>query len=407
MALIVQKYGGTSVADTERLKNVANRVIETVKEGNQVVVVLSAPAGMTDDLTRRAKEISKNPCGREMDMLLATGEQISISLFAMALKDMGQDAISFTAYQVGIITDKSHTKAKIQSINSDKIKKELDMGKVVVVAGFQGMTENNDITTLGRGGSDTTGVALGAALNADEVEIYTDVDGVYTTDPRIVKEARKIHYISYEEMLELAGSGAKVLHLRSVEIAAKYGIKIHLRSTFVKDKGTIVKEEDETMEKSVIRGIGHSKNEAKITIAGVPDKPGIAAKIFEKISKENVNVDIIIQNLGDHGKNDISFTMPSSDFEKAKKVSEKLKEELEAREVISDEEIGKVAIVGVGMKSNPGVAALMFKTLADAEINIEMISTSEIKIACIIRKSDIDKAVQVLHKAFELCKDND
>lgn len=407
MALIVQKYGGTSVADTERLKNVANRVIETVKEGNQVVVVLSAPAGMTDDLTRRAKEISKNPCGREMDMLLATGEQISISLFAMALKDMGQDAISFTAYQVGIITDKSHTKAKIQSINSDKIKKELDMGKVVVVAGFQGMTENNDITTLGRGGSDTTGVALGAALNADEVEIYTDVDGVYTTDPRIVKEARKIHYISYEEMLELAGSGAKVLHLRSIEIAAKYGIKIHLRSTFVKDKGTIVKEEDETMEKSVIRGIGHSKNEAKITIAGVPDKPGIAAKIFEKISKENVNVDIIIQNLGDHGKNDISFTMPSSDFEKAKKVSEKLKEELEAREVISDEEIGKVAIVGVGMKSNPGVAALMFKTLADAEINIEMISTSEIKIACIIRKSDIDKAVQVLHKAFELCKDND
>lgn len=407
MALIVQKYGGTSVADTERLKNVANRVIETVKEGNQVVVVLSAPAGMTDDLTRRAKEISKNPCGREMDMLLATGEQISISLFAMALKDMGQDAISFTAYQVGIITDKSHTKAKIQSINSDKIKKELDMGKVVVVAGFQGMTENNDITTLGRGGSDTTGVALGAALNADEVEIYTDVDGVYTTDPRIVKEARKIHYISYEEMLELAGSGAKVLHLRSIEIAAKYGIKIHLRSTFVKDKGTIVKEEDETMEKSVIRGIGHSKNEAKITIAGVPDKPGIAAKIFEKISKENVNVDIIIQNLGDHGKNDISFTMPSSDFEKAKKVSEKLKEELEAREVISDEEIGKVAIVGVGMKSNPGVAALMFKTLADAEINIKMISTSEIKIACIIRKSDIDKAVQVLHKAFELCKDND
>lgn len=263
MALIVQKYGGTSVADTQRLRNVAQRVLDTVKEGNQVVVVLSAPAGMTDDLTRRAKEISKNPSQREMDMLLSTGEQISISLLAMALKDMGQDAISFTAHQIGIITDKAHTKAKIKSINSEKMQTELDAGKVVVVAGFQGMTENLDITTLGRGGSDTTGVALGVALNADSVEIYTDVDGVYTADPRIVKDARKIHCISYEEMLELAGSGAKVLHLRSVELAAKYGIKIHLRSTFVKEQGTIVKEEDDTMEKAVVRGIGHSKMKQK------------------------------------------------------------------------------------------------------------------------------------------------
>lgn len=405
MALIVQKYGGTSVADTQRLRNVAQRVLDTVKEGNQVVVVLSAPAGMTDDLTRRAKEISKNPSQREMDMLLSTGEQISISLLAMALKDMGQDAISFTAHQIGIITDKAHTKAKIKSINSEKMQNELDAGKVVVVAGFQGMTENLDITTLGRGGSDTTGVALGVALNADSVEIYTDVDGVYTADPRIVKDARKIHCISYEEMLELAGSGAKVLHLRSVELAAKYGIKIHLRSTFVKEQGTIVKEEDDTMEKAVVRGIGHSKNEAKITIVGVPDKPGIAAKIFAEISQENVNVDIIIQNLGNHGKNDISFTVPSSDFEKAKEISERLTKELNAEKVIADGEIGKVAVVGVGMKSNPGVAAKMFKVFADANINIEMISTSEIKIACIIKESDIEKAVQVLHDSFELSKD--
>lgn len=405
MALIVQKYGGSSVANAEKLKIVAKRVIDTVNEGNQVVVVLSAPAGMTDELTRKAKEISSNPCKREMDVLLATGEQISISLFSMALKDMGQDAISFTAYQVGIITDTKHTKAKIQSINSDKIKEQLNLGKVVVIAGFQGITENNDITTLGRGGSDTTGVALGAALSADEIEICTDVDGIYTADPRIVKNARKIDNISYEEMLELAGSGSKVLHLRSIEIAAKYGLKIHLRTTFQKEKGTIVKEEDETMEKSVVRGIGHSKNEAKITITGVPDEPGIAAKIFSEISKENVNVDIIIQNLGEQGKNDISFTVPSSDFDRARKVSLEIKNNLNAKEVISNESIGKVAIVGVGMKSNPGVAATMFKTLADANINILMISTSEIKVACIINANDVDKAVEVLHKAFNLGKE--
>ncbi len=406
MGLIVQKYGGSSVADTDKLKNVAKRVLETVKAGNQVVVVLSAPAGMTDDLTKRAKEISSNPSQREMDMLLATGEQISISLLAMGLKDMGQDAISFTAHQVGILTDDVHTKAKIKSINASKMKNELNSGKVVVVAGFQGMTENMDITTLGRGGSDTTGVALGVALGADSVEIYTDVDGVYTADPRIVKDAKKIHCISYEEMLELAGSGAKVLHLRSVELAAKYGTQIHLRSTFVKEEGTIVKEEDDTMEKAVVRGIGHSKNEAKITIVGVPDKPGIAAKIFSEISQNNVNVDIIIQNLGDHGRNDISFTVPSADFERAQETSNRLKDELNAREVIADGEIGKVAVVGVGMKSNPGVAAKMFKVFADADINIEMISTSEIKIACIIKESDIEKAVQVLHDNFDLAEED-
>ncbi|BDU49807.1 aspartate kinase [Haliovirga abyssi] len=402
MGIIVQKYGGTSVANTERIREVAKRVLETKKNGNDVVVVLSAPAGTTDKLIKMAEEISPNPHVREMDMLLSTGEQISIALLAMAIYEMGYKAISFNATQVGIKTDKAHTKAKIQSINSKKILEELKEDKVVIIAGFQGVTENMDITTLGRGGSDTTGVALGIALKADEVEIYTDVDGVYTADPRIVKDAKKINCISYEEMLELAGSGAKVLHLRSVELAAKYGMKIHLRSSFLPELGTIVKEEGENMEKAVVRGIGHSKNEAKITIVGVPDKPGIAAKIFGRIATENVNVDIIIQNLGGDGRNDISFTLPYTDLKRALEVSEELKNELSAEKVIYDEKIGKIAVVGVGMKSHPGVAATMFKALAEAEINIDMISTSEIKIACVIKDEDLVKAVEVLHNTFKL-----
>ncbi len=401
MSLIVQKYGGTSVANVEKIKRLAQKVIETKEAGNKVVVVLSAAAGMTDDLIKKAKEITPNPEGRELDMLLSVGEQMSIALFAMAIHELGHDAISFNAAQVGIVTDTAHTKAKIQSINSKKIMKELDDGKIVVIAGFQGVTEDLEITTLGRGGSDTTGVAIGVALNADEVEICKDdVDGIYTTDPRIAKEARKIDVISYEEMLELSGSGSKVVHLRAVELAAKYGIKLHIRSTFKTDKGTIIKEEDELMEKAVVRGIGHSKNEAKITIVGVPDKPGIAAHIFQRIAHENVNVDIIIQNLGANGKNDISFTMPVSDLIKAKEVCGLLKEEIGAEKIIADDKIGKVAVVGVGMKSHPGVAAAMFKALAEAKVNIEMISTSEIKIACIIREEDLETAVKVLHDSF-------
>lgn len=402
MGIVVQKFGGTSVADTDRIKAVAKRVLETKAKGNQVVVVVSAPAGTTDRLTKMAKDISPNPHARELDMLLSSGEQISMSLLAMTIYEMGHEAISFNAAQIGIYTDKAHNKAKITEIKSEKMQSELDAGKVVIVAGFQGITENMEITTLGRGGSDTSAVALGVALNADEVEIYTDVDGIYTADPRIAKKAKKISCISYEEMSELAGSGSKVLHLRSVELAAKYGIKIHLRSSFANDEGTIVKEEDDLMEKAVVRGIAHSKNEAKITVVGVPDKPGIAAKMFEEIAKADINVDIIIQNLGTHGKNDISFTFPTSDLEAAKLKAEELKITLEADNVLIDEDIAKIAVVGVGMRSNSGVAATTFSALAEAGVNIEMISTSEIKIACVIREEDTEKAVNVLHDSFNL-----
>ncbi|MGM0508168.1 MAG: aspartate kinase [Fusobacteriota bacterium] len=404
MGLIVQKYGGSSVADTEKLKNVARRIIETKNQGNQVVAVVSAPGGMTDDLIKKAKEIAKVPHKRELDMLLSTGEQTSIALLAMAIHDMGETAISLNGSQVGIITDREHTKAKIKSINCGTIKKELKDGKIVIVAGFQGITEDFNITTLGRGGSDTTGVALGVSLDADEVEIYTDVDGVYTADPRVCSDAKKIDQISYEEMLELAGAGAKVLHLRSVELAAKHGMKIHLRSTFEKHIGTFVKEEDETMEHAVVRGIGHSKREAKITIVGVPDKPGIAAKVFRKIATENINVDIIIQNLGSNGRNDISFTLSLEDIDKAKLVANDLKEKLGALEVKADTDIAKISAVGVGMKSHPGVASIMFESLAQAGINIEMISTSEVKIACIIKENRLDEAVRILHSNFKLNK---
>lgn len=401
MSLIVQKYGGTSVANVEKIKKLAQQVINRAKEGNKVVVVLSAAAGMTDELIMKAKEITPHPHGREYDMLVSVGEQMSIALFAMAVQSLGGEAISFNSAQVGIITDTAHTKAKIKSINAEKIHNELNKGKIVVIAGFQGVTEELDITTLGRGGSDTTGVALGVALNADAVEICKDdVDGLYTADPRFAKNTRKIDNISYEEMLELAGSGSKVLHLRAVELAAKYGIKLYLRSTFKDEKGTYIKEEDETMEKSTVRAIAHSKNEAKITIVGVPDKPGIAAHVFGDIAKDNINVDIIIQNLGNSGKNDISFTLPRGELKKAVETCERIRADLGAEKVVAEEEIGKVAIVGVGMKSNPGVAATMFKALADEGINIEMISTSEIKIACIINEKDVEKAIGKLHEVF-------
>ncbi|MBN1468067.1 MAG: aspartate kinase [Fusobacteriaceae bacterium] len=400
MALIVQKYGGTSVANTERVQAVAQRVLKYKKEGHDVVVVLSAPAGMTDDLIGRAKAISKNPKSRELDMLLGTGEQISIALLAMALDELGQPAISFTAPQVGIKTTLQHTKAKITSISTEKMEENLKEGKVVIVAGFQGINENQDITTLGRGGSDLTAVALGVALKADEVEIYTDVDGVYTADPRICKNAKKMKEISYDEMLELASSGAKVLHNRSVEVAFKYNTPIHLRSSFSDVEGTIVKGECENMEKTVIRGVSHSVKESKITIEGVPDNPGIAAKVFKELANNSINVDIVIQGGGADNLNSISFTVKDEDYTNAKAITERVALELGARKVIADKDIAMVSVVGVGIKSNPGVAAAVFETLANVGVNIDMISSSEIKISCIIKDSDVEKAVQALHSTF-------
>ncbi len=400
MALIVQKYGGTSVANTERVQAVAQRVLKYKKEGHDVVVVLSAPAGMTDDLIGRAKAISKNPKSRELDMLLGTGEQISIALLAMALDEVGQPAISFTAPQVGIKTTLQHTKAKITSISTEKMEENLKEGKVVIVAGFQGINENQDITTLGRGGSDLTAVALGVALKADEVEIYTDVDGVYTADPRICKNAKKMKEISYDEMLELASSGAKVLHNRSVEVAFKYNTPIHLRSSFSDVEGTIVKGECENMEKTVIRGVSHSVKESKITIEGVPDNPGIAAKVFKELANNSINVDIVIQGGGADNLNSISFTVKDEDYTNAKAITERVALELGARKVIADKDIAMVSVVGVGIKSNPGVAAAVFETLANVGVNIDMISSSEIKISCIIKDSDVEKAVQALHSTF-------
>lgn len=400
MALIVQKYGGTSVANTERVQAVAQRVLKYKKEGHDVVVVLSAPAGMTDDLIGRAKAISKNPKSRELDMLLGTGEQISIALLAMALDELGQPAISFTAPQVGIKTTLQHTKAKITSISTEKMEENLKEGKVVIVAGFQGINENHDITTLGRGGSDLTAVALGVALKADEVEIYTDVDGVYTADPRICKNAKKMKEISYDEMLELASSGAKVLHNRSVEVAFKYNTPIHLRSSFSDVEGTIVKGECENMEKTVIRGVSHSVKESKITIEGVPDNPGIAAKVFKELANNSINVDIVIQGGGADNLNSISFTVKDEDYTNAKGITEKVALELGARKVIADKDIAMVSVVGVGIKSNPGVAAAVFETLANVGVNIDMISSSEIKISGIIKDSDVEKAVQALHSTF-------
>lgn len=400
MGVIVQKYGGTSVANAERVKAVAERVVRTKKEGNDVVVVVSAPAGMTDDLLDRAKSISKQPRSRELDMLLGTGEQISIALLAMAIHELGEEAISYTAGQVGIKTTEHHTKAKIMSISTDKIKHKLSTGNIVIVAGFQGINENNDITTLGRGGSDTTGVALGVALNADAVEIYTDVDGIYTADPRIVKNPKKLLEISFDEMLELASSGAKVLHSRSVELAYKNNIPIHLRSSFTNELGTMVKKEGENMENTIIRGVSHSNKEAKITIEGVPDNPGIAAHIFKELARNNINIDIVIQGGGDNNLNSISFTVKEEDFALATSITEKLAGELGAKRVLTNDNVAMVSVVGVGIKSNPGIAAKVFDALAKSNVNIDMISSSEIKISCIVSKDDLNTAVNALHKRF-------
>ena len=401
MALIIQKYGGTSVADGARVKEVAKRVLKYRSEGHDVVVVVSAPAGVTDSLLKRAKDITDLPDKRELDMLLTTGEQISIALLSMAIKDMGGDAISYNAFQVKFGTTADHTKALITNIDTTKIKERLKEEKVVVFAGFQGITIDNEITTLGRGGSDTTAVALGVALNADEVEIYTDVDGVYTADPRIVKNSKKLNEISYQEMLEMAASGAKVLHPRSVEIAAKYGIHIHLRSSFDNSKGTIVKGEEEIMEKAKIVGVSSSKNEGKITILGMPDKPGIAAKVFATLAKAKINTDIIVQSSSTNKElNNISFTVSKTDLPEAIAISEKIKTEIGATSILSDGNVAKVSVIGVGLKSHYETTADIFDTLAENNINIDMISCSEINVSCIISQDDVDKAVIALHDKF-------
>lgn len=403
--LIVQKYGGTSVANVERIKAVAERVARAANEGHKVAVVVSAMAGETDKLIGLAHQISSNPSEREMDLLLSSGERVTSALTAMAIEDLGHKAMALTGRQMGIVTDAVHTKAKIEKITAERAKKALNDGYVVVVAGFQGITEDEDVTTLGRGGSDLSAVAIASALDADMCEIYTDVDGVYTADPRIVPDARKMQKISYEEMLELASLGSKVLQTRSVEFAMKYNVPVVVRSSFNDNPGTLVTKEDKEMEKVVVSGVAHDKNQAKITVMGVPDKPGIAAKLFKGIADANIVVDMIVQNVSSDGKAaDISFTVPKTDSKKALKITEDIARELEAKGVDIREDIAKISVVGVGMRTHSGVAAQMFDAMANHGINIMAISTSEIKVSCLIDAKYTELAVRVLHDAFKLEK---
>jgi len=393
MTLIVQKYGGSSVATPEKIKNVARRIISTKEAGNCVVAVISAMGSTTDGLIKLANQVSSNPPEREIDQLISTGEQISVAVMAMAISDMGHEAISMTGAQAGFETDSAHTKAKIMTIKPGKIVEELKNGKIVIVAGFQGIDVCENVTTLGRGGSDTTAVALAAVLGADACEIYTDVDGVYTADPRIVPNARKIDEIDYEEMLEMASLGAKVMQSRSIEFASKYGVRIHVRSSFKQDEGTfIVKEAKSMMEKVVIRGVTVDKEQAKVTILHVPDRPGIAAAIFKALAGKNINLHMILQNVSEEGYTDVSFTVMKADLKKARAITESILAEIGARSVTIDDDIAQVSVVGTGMKSHSGIAADMFGTLAREKINIEMISTSEIKISCVVKSSDSSKA---------------
>jgi aspartate kinase len=405
MSLIVQKYGGTSVGSIDKLRDVANRVLEYHQEGHQMVVVLSAMAGQTDGLVQLAHKITNDPDSRELDVLMSTGEQVSVALFAITLKSMGFEAQSLLGFQVGIHTDQVYGKAKIHEIDTPRIMKALDQNKILAIAGFQGLDDEGNITTLGRGGSDTTAVALAAALKADVCEIFTDVDGVYTTDPNICPKAQKMAFISYEEMLEMASMGAKVLEIRSVEFAKKFDVPIHVRSTFTKEKGTMVVGETKDMEKVMVSGVAYSKNEARITVRRVPDRPGIAAQIFGPISKSGVVVDMIIQNTSEDGITDLTFTVPKSDFYKTMKLLSNVAQEIGAERVLGDEDIAKVSIVGVGMRTHAGVALKMFESLANENINIMMISTSEIKVSCVIEEKYTELAVRVLHKVFGLDSD--
>jgi len=403
MALVVQKYGGTSVGDVERIRNVARRVLNAKKQGHQLIVVVSAMAGETDKLIRLAHQITPAPDERELDVLVSTGEQVSVALLAMALKSIGCDSKSYLGFQIKIATDSVFGKARISSIDSEKMRQDLKEGRVVVVAGFQGVDDSGNITTLGRGGSDTSAVAVAAALGADVCEIYTDVDGVYTTDPNVYPKARKLSRISYDEMLEMASLGAKVLQIRSVEFAKKYDVPIHVRSSFNDNPGTIVCKEDKEMEKVVVSGVTYNKNEAKIEIMRLPDIPGVAAKLFKPIADANIVVDMIIQTSStEKGCADVAFTVPKSDFEKTLQIVKETNKEFGGKEVKSNEDIAKISIVGVGMRSHSNVATQMFSALAKEGINIHMISTSEIKISCIIDSKYTELAVRALHDAFEL-----
>lgn len=402
MALVVQKFGGTSMGSIERIRNVARRVARTYDDGNDVVVVVSAMAGETNKLVALASEMCEFPSEREYDVLVSTGEQVSISLLAMCLQSMGYKAKSYCGFQIPMRTDSVFSKARIEEIDDGKVREDLKNGTIIVVAGFQGIDRDGNITTLGRGGSDTSGVAMAAALKADVCEIYTDVDGIYTTDPRIVPEASKMEKVSYDEMLEMASLGSKVLQIRSVEFAKKYDVVVHVRSSFNDNPGTLVTKEDADMETVLVSGITYNKDEAKISLLRVPDKPGIASQLFSPLSNANITVDMIIQNVSHDGLTDMTFTVPKADYKKALKIVEETAKQIGAAGVKGDESIAKVSIVGVGMRSHSGVASKMFQTLSSEGINIQMISTSEIKVSCVIDAKYTELAVRVLHEAFDL-----
>ncbi len=406
MAVYVYKFGGTSVGTIERIKAVAQKVKKVRDTGDQIVVVVSAMSGETNRLIDMAKQMQAQPNGRELDALISTGEQVTTALLSMALEDLGCPACSYTGGQVKILTDSIHTKARIRKIDDSRIRADLEAGKVVVVAGFQGIDEDGNITTLGRGGSDTTGVALAAALKADECHIYTDVDGVYTTDPRIEPKARRLEQITFEEMLEMASLGSKVLQIRSVEFAGKYNVKLRVLSSFTEGNGTLITYEDTQVESALISGIAFNRDEAKLTITGVPDMPGVASKILAPIADENIEIDMIIQNISANGTTDFTFTVHRNDYVKAKKILEDICTELGAKQVLGDNSIVKISIVGVGMRSHAGIASTMFKTLAAENINIQMISTSEIKISVVVDEKYLELAVRALHAAFDLDKAN-
>jgi len=400
--LIVQKYGGSSVANPERITRVAQRVVDAKRAGADVVVVVSALGDTTDELVQLAAQVSRNPAERELDMLMATGEQVSVALLAMAIHELGEDAVSFTGAQVGILTDGTHTRAKLVDINTQRIVRELARSRIVIVAGFQGVNLNQDITTLGRGGSDLTAVALAKALQADVCEIFTDVEGIYTADPRIVPQARKLPAISYDEMLEMASLGAQVMQARSIFVAKRFDIPIHVRSSFSQREGTMIQRSVQAMEDIVVSGVTLQKDEAKVTIRDVPDKPGMAAEIFRELAAKGINVDMIVQNVSREGSTDLSFTVVKGDLPATLRVTRSVSHRIGAGEVTTDEGVAKLSIVGIGMRSHSGVAAKMFEAMARERINIEMISTSEIKISCVIRKAHAERAVRAVHRAFGL-----
>jgi len=400
--MVVQKFGGTSVGDADRIRAVADHVARTRRRGDDVVVVVSAMGKTTDDLLRLADDVSSAKPPRELDMLLTAGERVSMALLVMALSDLGVDAVSFTGSQAGIITDSTHTRAKIVEVRGDRLREALTAGRVPVVAGFQGVSTERDVTTLGRGGSDTTAVALAATLGAEACEIYTDVSGVFSADPRIVPEAHRLAKVSYEEMLDIAASGGRVLALRSVEFARNHQVPLHVRSSFTWEPGTWIVEEDASMEQAVVTAITHDTSEAKVTVTGVPDKPGIAARLFRALADQHVNVDTIVQNVSQHGTTDISFTVPRDDLAVSLEVTRGMQPDIGAGDVLADDDIAKVSLVGAGMRSHPGVSATMFETLAEHGINIEMISTSSIRLSCVVRSERVEEAVRALHQAFGL-----